>query len=214
MKFSVLAETFEKMEKTTKRLELTDLLVELFKKTPNEIVAKVVYLIQGKLRPDFEGIEIGVAEKLVIRAVHRSTAIETKRIEEAYRIDGDLGQAVSKLIEQKTQKTLFDEPKDDENKSVEWVYDSLLKIAELEGSGKNVLDKKMNYIASLLNNVNPIAAKFIIKILIATMRLGVADNTIMDALAIAYTESKENRQSLEAAYNVSSDLGIVAEVAG
>jgi len=101
------------MEKTSKRLELTDLLGELFKKTPNEIVAKVVYLIQGKLRPDFEGIEIGVAEKLVIRAVYRSTAIETKRIEDAYRIDGDLGQAVSKLIEQKTQKTLFDETKDE-----------------------------------------------------------------------------------------------------
>ncbi len=201
------------MEKTTKRLELTDLLGELFKKTPNEIVAKVVYLIQGKLRPDFEGIEIGVAEKLVIRAVYRSTAIETKRIENAYRIDGDLGQAVSKLIEQKTQKTLFDETKEDVNKSVEWVYDSLLKIAELKGSGKNVLDKKMNYIASLLNNVNPIAAKFIIKILIGTMRLGVADNTIMDALAIAYTESKENRPNLEEAYNVSSDLGKVAEVA-
>ena len=213
MKFSLLAETFEKMEKTSKRLELTDLLGELFKKTPNEIVANVVYLIQGKLRPDFEGIEIGVAEKLVIRAVYRSTAIETKRIEDAYRIDGDLGQAVSKLIEQKTQKTLFDETKEDVNKSVEWVYDSLLKIAELKGSGKNVLDKKMNYIASLLNNVSPIAAKFIIKILIGTMRLGVADNTIMDALAIAYTESKENRPNLEEAYNVSSDLGKVAEVA-
>ncbi len=63
MKFSVLAETFEKMEKTTKRLELTKLLVELFKKTPPELVDKVVYLIQGKLRPDFEGIEIGALQK-------------------------------------------------------------------------------------------------------------------------------------------------------
>ena len=71
----------------------------------------------------------------------------------------------------------------------------------------------MNYIASLLNNVSPISAKFIIKILIGTMRLGVADNTILDALAIAYTKSKENRPSLEAAYNVSSDLGKVSEVA-
>ena len=202
------------MEKTRKRLELTEFLVELFKKTPPELVDKVVYLIQGKLRPDFEGIEIGIAEKLVIRAVYRSTAIEIKRIEDAYRKDGDLGHAVSKLIEQKTQKTLFDDTGfDDETKTVQWVYDSLFKIAKLEGSGKNVLDKKMNYIASLLNNISPLAAKFIIKILIGTMRLGVADNTIMDALAIAYTNSKENRESLEAAYNVSSDLGKVAQVA-
>ena len=212
MKFSVLAETFEKMENTAKRLELTDHLVDLFKSTPPDLLAKVVYLIQGKLRPDFEGIEIGVAEKLVIRAVHRSTAIEVKRIEEAYRKDGDLGHAVSKLIEQKTQTTLFDAVAGD-NQTVEGVYDSLCKIAELEGSGKNVLDKKMNYVSSLLNNVNPISAKFIIKILIGTMRLGVADNTILDALAIAYTGSKSNREKIEAAYNVSSDLGKVAQVA-
>jgi DNA ligase-1 len=200
------------MEKTTKRLEITDHLVSLFKNTPLDLISKVVYLIQGKLRPDFEGIEIGIAEKLVIRAVHRSTAIETKRIEEAYRKDGDLGHAVSKLIEQKTQTTLFDAV-EGQSQTVEWVYDSLFKIAELEGSGKNVVDKKMNYVASLLNNVSPISGKFIIKILIGTMRLGVADNTILDALAIAYTGSKENRVKIENAYNVSSDLGKVANVA-
>ncbi len=200
------------MEKTTKRLELTDCLVDLFKNTPQDLISKVVYLIQGKLRPDFEGIEIGIAEKLVIRAVHRSTAIESKRIEEAYRKDGDLGHAVSKLIEQKTQTTLFDTA-EGQSQTVEWVYDSLLKIAELKGSGKNVVDKKMNYVASLLNNVDPISGKFIIKILIGTMRLGVADNTILDALAIAYTGSKENREKIENAYNVSSDLGKVAFVA-
>ena len=212
MKFSVLAETFEKMEKTTKRLELTDHLVDFFKNTPPDLVSKVVYLIQGKLGPDYEGIEIGVAEKLVIRAVHRSTAIEVKRIEETYRKDGDLGHAVSKLIEQKTQTTLFDVV-EGQSQTIQWVYDTLFKIAELEGSGKNVVDKKMNYIASLLNNVNPISGKFIIKILIGTMRLGVADNTILDALAIAYTGSKENREKIENAYNVSSDLGKVAKVA-
>jgi DNA ligase-1 len=210
--FSVLAETFEKMEKTPKRLELTDYLVDLFKNTPPDLISKVVYLIQGKLRPDFEGIEIGVAEKLVMRAVYRSTAIPVKKIEDAYRKDGDLGHAVSKLIEQKTQTTLFDETGGDD-KTVEWVYDTLYKIAELEGAGKNVLDKKMNYVSSLLNNTSPIPAKFIIKILIDTMRLGVADNTILDALAIAFTGSKSNREKLENAYNVSSDLGKVAEVA-
>jgi len=200
------------MEKTPKRLELTDYLVDLFKNTPPDLVSKVVYLIQGKLRPDFEGIEIGVAEKLVMRAVYRSTAIPVKKIEDAYRKDGDLGHAVSKLIEQKTQTTLFDETGGDD-KTVELVYDTLYKIAELEGAGKNVLDKKMNYVSSLLNNTSPISAKFIIKILIDTMRLGVADNTILDALAIAFTDSKSNREKLENAYNVSSDLGKVAEVA-
>ena len=73
MRFSVLAESFEKMEGTTKRLELTRLLVELFQKTSPELISKMVYLIQGKLRPDFEGIELGVAEKLAVRAIAKSS---------------------------------------------------------------------------------------------------------------------------------------------
>ena len=71
MEYSILADSFEKMESTRKRLELTQMLVELFEKTPQEVISKIVYLIQGKLRPDFEGIELGVAEKLEIRAVSK-----------------------------------------------------------------------------------------------------------------------------------------------
>jgi DNA ligase-1 len=70
---------------------------------------------------------------------------------------------------------------------------------------------KMKYISSLLNDATPLEASFILKILLGTMRLGVAENTVMDALAIAYTGGKENRKALEHAYNVSSDLGKVAE---
>ena len=77
MQFSILSEAFEKMEATTKRLELTDILVKLFENTPTEVIAKIVYLIQGKLRPDFEGIELGVAEKLAVRAIAKSSGIPT-----------------------------------------------------------------------------------------------------------------------------------------
>ncbi|MEK0337241.1 MAG: DNA ligase, partial [Nitrosopumilus sp.] len=69
MEFSVLSDSFNKMESTRKRLELTQFLVELFEKTPHDVISKIVYLLQGKLRPDFEGIELGVAEKLAIRAI-------------------------------------------------------------------------------------------------------------------------------------------------
>ena len=65
MKFSEISDSFERMESTTKRLELTDILVELLKKTPIEIISRVVYLIQGKLRPNFEGVELGVADDVV-----------------------------------------------------------------------------------------------------------------------------------------------------
>ena len=70
----------------------------------------------------------------------------------------------------------------------------------------------MKYISSLLNDANPLEARFILKILLGILRLGIAENTVMDALAAAYTGTKENRALLEKAYNVSSDLGKVAEV--
>ena len=105
MEYSILAEVFQKMESTTKRLELTQFLVELFEKTPHEVVSKIVYLIQGKLRPDFEGIELGVAEKLAMKAISKSSGIAIKKIQEAYTKDGDMGHAAAVILEQKTQTT-------------------------------------------------------------------------------------------------------------
>ncbi|MCA9811273.1 MAG: ATP-dependent DNA ligase [Nitrosarchaeum sp.] len=205
MEFAILANVLAKMEATKKRLELTQYLVELFQDTPNEVIARIVYLLQGKLRPDFEGVELGVAEKLAVRAIAKSSGMPIKKIESEYRKKGDLGNAATVILEQKTQTTFLAE-----DITVERVYDTLYKIASLEGSRSQ--DMKMKYISSLLNDATPIEASFILKILLGTLRLGIAENTVMDALAIAYTSSKENRKILERAYNVSSDLGQVAEI--
>ena len=203
MKFSLVAETLKIMESTTKRLELTQYLVDLFQKTPPEVISSVVYLLQGKLRPDHEGVELGVAEKIAIKAISKSAGIPIKKIEHGYHESGDLGQAAAKILEQKMQTTFLTE-----DITVERVYDTLYKIAELKGSRSQ--DMKLKYISSLLNDANPIEAGFILKIITNSLRLGIADYTIMDSLAIAFTGSKENRTMLEQAYNVSSDLGKVA----
>lgn len=193
------------MESTTKRLELTQYLVDLFKATPKDSISKIVYLIQGKLRPDFEGVELGLAEKLAIHAISKSSGIPIRKINEAYSEDGDLGRAAAKILEQKKQTTFLAQ-----DITVERVYETLYKIAKLEGARSQ--DLKMKYVSSLLNDATPQEAKFILKILMGTLRLGIADNTVMDALAIAFTDSKENRAKLEEAYNVSSDLGKVSEI--
>ena len=205
MKFSVLSDSLEKMELTTKRLELTDILVELIKKTPTNRISKVIYLIQGKIRPNFEGVELGIAEKLVIRAISKSSGTTIKKIEADYNDDGDLGKTGANILKQKTQTTFSAE-----TITLDRVYDTLLKISNLEGKGSQ--DMKMKYISSLLNDATPIESKFVLKILLGTLRLGIAENTVMDALAIAFTGKKENREIVENAYNVSSDLGKVSEV--
>lgn len=203
MKFSLVADTLGYMESTTKRLELTRHLVDLFKITPPEIISKVVYLLQGKLRPDHEGIEVGVAEKIAVKALSKSTGVPVSRIEHEYMKAGDFGQATATILEQKTQTTFLNE-----DITVERVYDTLFKIAEIKGSRSQ--DMKMKYISSLLNDSSPTEGRFISKIITANLRLGIADYTILDALSIAFTGSKENRPLLEHAYNVCSDLGRVS----
>jgi len=203
MEFSIISEMFEMMEKTTKRIELTNILVELLKKTPKKIIPNVVYLLQGIIRPNFEGVELGIAEKLAIRAISKSAGLPIKKIEDDYRECGDLGLTASNILKIKTQTTFTAE-----KITVERVYETLFRIARLEGKGSQ--DLKMKYISSLLNDATPLEAKFVIKILLGTLRLGVAENTVMDALAIAFTGKKENRVQIENAYNVSSDLGKVS----
>ena len=203
MDFSIVAEIFEKMENTTKRIELTNILVELLKKTPKKIIPNAVYLLQGIIRPNFEGVELGIAEKLAIRAISKSAGLPIKKIEDDYREGGDLGLTASNILKIKTQTTFTAE-----KITVERVYETLFKIAKLKGKGSQ--DLKMKHIASLLNDATPLEAKFVLKILLGTLRLGIAENTVMDALAIAFTGKKENRVQIENAYNVSSDLGKVS----
>ena len=205
MKFAEITDCFGRMECTTKRLELTDILVELLKKTPIEVVVKVVYLIQGKLRPNFEGVELGIAEKLAMKSISKSSGITVKKIEDDYKSGGDLGITAANIMEQKTQTTFSAE-----TITLERVYDTLLRIADLQGKGSQ--DMKIKYISSLLNDATSNEAKFLLKILLGTLRLGIAENTLMDALAIAFTGEKDNRELIENAYNVSSDLGHVSEI--
>jgi DNA ligase 1 len=208
--FSYLVDTFEKMEQTTSRLMLTDHLVSLLKKTPPSAIDKVVYLIQGKLYPDYEGIELGLAEKMVLRALSQSIAgLDTDSLSKAYRETGDLGDAASKIIsakKNKNQVALFPS----EKMTVEHVYLTLDKIARTAGPGSQEL--KIRLVSSLLNDSTAREARFVLKLIMGKLRLGIADYTVMDALAIAFTDCKSNRSILENAYNVTSDLGNIANI--
>jgi len=205
LRYAVIAEAYEKIEATTKRLEMTDLLVDLLKNTPKEIINKVVYLTQGKIYPDFVGLEIGVAEKLAIRALARASGRKESEIEEDVKKTGDIGETAQKFIATKKQVTFFQQLL-----RVERVYEVLDKMARASGSG--AVDLKMARLAGLLAAATPKEAKYIMRTVTGNLRLGIADMTVLDALAIAYGGGKENRGYLERAYNVSSDLGRVAKI--
>ncbi len=204
MKYNLIAEAYEKIEATTKRLEMTDLLVDLLKKTPQEVIDKVAYLTQGRIYPDFVGIEIGVAEKLAVKALARVSGSKESSIEEDLKKTGDVGETGRRFAANKKQVTFFQEPL-----TVQKVYETLDKMAKTSGSG--AVDTKMALLAGLLAAASPLEAKYILRTVTGNLRLGIADMTVLDALAVAYGGGKETREYIERAYNICSDLGRVAK---
>ncbi len=209
MKYSLVAEYFEKLEGTQGRLEMTDILASLFKETPKAELPTLVYLMQGKLRPDYEGIELGIAEKFALRALSTASGKSPEKVREAYIKAGDIGSAGQALLSSgggARQGPLVAEPL-----TLRRVYESLLKIAKTSGGGS--VESKLRELVSLLNDATPLEAKYILRTAMGVLRLGVADYTILDAVAVAHLGGKTNRKALERAYNVTSDLGYVVEVA-
>jgi DNA ligase-1 len=204
LKYSVIADAYEKIEATTKRLEMTDLLVGLLKNTPKEIIDKVAYLTQGRIYPDFVNVEIGVAERLAIQALARASGSKETEIEQDLKKTGDIGETTRKLIIHKKQATFFQQPL-----TVQKVYDTFDKMAKTSGSG--AVDTKLSHLAGLLSDATPLEAKYVMRTVTGNLRLGIADMTILDALAIAYGGGKEAREQIERAYNICSDLGRVAK---
>jgi DNA ligase-1 len=199
----MLAEAYEKIESTTKRLEMTDLLVQLLKATPKELIEKVAYLTQGRIYPDFVNVEIGIAEKSAIKALARASGRKESEIEESIKKTGDIGETAQEFIAQKKQASFFQQPL-----TVQKVYETFDKIAKASGSG--AVDLKLSHLAGLLANATPLEAKYIMRTATGNLRLGIADMTVLDALAIAYGGGKETREHIERAYNICSDLGRVA----
>ncbi|MCL2172469.1 MAG: ATP-dependent DNA ligase [Candidatus Bathyarchaeota archaeon] len=205
MDYAIIADAYGKIEATTKRLEMTDILVDLLKNTSKDVVAKIIYLTQGKLYPDFMGIEIGIAEKLAIKALIRASGRKESEILADLQKTGDLGLATEIQLAKKKQSTFFSKVL-----TVEHVYESLDKMAKTTGSG--AVDTKTAVLAGLLSDASPKEAKYLIRTVTGNLRLGIADMTALEALAIAYGGNKDARGSIERAYNICSDLGRVADI--
>jgi len=204
MLYSTLVDSYKKLESTTKRLEMTDILVELMKKTTPADLEKVIYMTQGKIHPDWTGEpELGVAERTAVEAVARVSGINKKDVESLLAETGDIGHAAEKAMSGKRLKSLGVK-----RLSVADVYEAFDKIAKESGKGSN--ERKIDRLTSLITDASPLEARYILRTVTGALRLGIGDMTILDALAIAFTDSAENRDILERAYNLTSDLGFVA----
>ncbi|MEM1622720.1 MAG: ATP-dependent DNA ligase [Sulfolobales archaeon] len=216
MLFEVLVKALDSAERTTSRTQLTSILVDLFKKSEPNIIDKVIYLLQGKLWPDWAGLpELGVGVKLLIKAMSKALSVRESDVEALYVKLGDSGKVAEYLKSTRAPQasgglSKFIQKAEVMKLTVVEVYDTLAKVALTVGEGSR--DVKINLIASLISKATPIEAKYIARLVEGRLRLGIGDATIMDALSIAFTGSSLNRQIVEYAYNVRADLGNVAKI--
>jgi DNA ligase-1 len=225
MEYIVLTELYEKLEATSKRLEKTKLLSEFLKDCPKKEIDRIMLLVQGLVYPKTDERKIGVASKLIVKALNVATGIDSDDIEKSWKKTGDLGSTAEDLIKKKKQHTLFSS-----DLTVEKVFKNIQKLAMVEGTGST--DIKLKMIAELLTSAKPKESRYIVRTVLEDLRVGLGEGTLRDAIAIAYYEQNGGKVDLESkdpsfgggselvgirdkvqeAYDVTNDYALVAQM--
>jgi DNA ligase 1 len=199
MKFKELAVYLEKLEATSSRLEITRILSELFKKADISEIDKVVYLSLGILAPNYEGVLLNLAEKMMIRTLAKAYQKDVSDVLSLFKKIGDIGSVAQELGKGHKNPAFV--------LSVTDVYEKLLEIAKDSGEGSQ--DTKVEKMAGLLSSLDPLSIRFVSRIPVGRLRLGFSEKTVIDALAGHNTKLKKE---IEEAYNIRPDIGYIAKL--
>jgi DNA ligase-1 len=214
MLYREIANLYEKLEAESSKLGKTAILAEFLRKTPSQLLPKVVLLSQGLVYPKYLMLELGIATQMMVKAISKITGISVDKVEEKFRETGDLGLAAEELIKERKQLTLFRK-----NLTVEFVFENLRKLPTITGEGSQ--ERKLSLICELLASGEPKEVKYIVRTILGELRIGVAEGIIRDAIVDAFLIkegiSKEKKDELIAkvdyAWNLLGDFGEVAEIA-
>jgi len=206
MLFKEFCEYLKALESTTERLRMISILAQLFKELEPEELEKAVYLLLGELWPDWAGKpELGIAEKMCLEAISRATGISKKELERKFKSIGDIGRLAEIAVQKKKLMAL-----QFQQLTIKDVYNNLAKAARASGPGSQ--DLKIRILTGLFISASPIEARYIGRIVLGQMRLGIQEMTILDGLAQAFFGTKEKRPIIEAAFNRYPDIGYIAKV--
>jgi DNA ligase-1 len=197
MRFSEFARSLESLEKTSSRLQMYELLGALFERADEEEVALLAYLLEGRLLPAFEGVETGMGERTVALSIAAATKLSPEEVATASNRLGDLGLVAEELIPCSKRPKL----------SLTAVYQALLKLARTGGRGST--EEKQKQLTALLRQATPIEGRYLVRLTLGRLRMGVAAPTIIEAVARREDDTKQARRIIDRAYNICSDLGLV-----
>ncbi len=203
MKYKQLVEVYERLEGTSKRLEKVDIISEFLKKVKKDELKEIVYLIEGRIFPEWDKRKIGFSNRLMIKALSSGSGESFESIEDLFRKKGDLGLVAEEVFHRKKQSTLSTRKLESDS-----VMDNIRKLAGLEGKG--TVDRKIRFITELLGNADGKEAKYIVKTVLENLRIGVSSGIVRDSIAKAFGL---NVDDVEKAADLSGDYGEIAELA-
>ncbi len=206
MNYSKLAEFYEEVSSTTKRLKKIDILAKFLKKLSDKD-REVMYLLLGDIYPEYDERRIGISNQLAIKAISKATGTDAKRVLFEWKNLGDIGKVAEKFTLNKKQSTL-----QSSILTTEKVLENLRKLPELEGKG--TVGKKLNLITELLTSAKPIEALYLVRTLIGDLRIGVQESTIKyGMLKVFFKNNKKYESTLQQAIDNSNDLAVVFDIA-
>ncbi len=207
MQFSKLSSLYTKLESTASGNELRQILADFFKEvsiTNQKELPIITQLSLGKISPDYISAVLGIAEKLMLKAIAKAANKSNREVNTLMQKLGDAGLVAEKVLKTKAM-TLVPTGSLDTTE----LYNTLHKIKEIQGTKSQDIKEKL--LISMLQKTTGAEAKYLTRIILGNMRLGVADMTVLDALSICFTGDKSNKKRLERAYNVCPDLALIAK---
>lgn len=195
MKFQTLAQTLEKIEKTSSRIEKTNLVAKIILEDE-----RIPYLLNGIIWPPWEGKETGVSTNILMKVLKKLSKIDPEKV---YIDTGDVGVAAEEAVKNLKQKNFFTKPI-----TIDSLYAALEKLTTI--TGENSQKKKEKIVTGLFMDATPLEAKYIARLLVSEMRTGVADGIIRDAIAKA---TKLSPEKIERAYMITTDWRKVIKLA-
>jgi len=206
MRYEKLAKLYESLSSTTKRLEKIEILSK-FLETVSTEDSDLIYLLQGDIYPTYDERKIGISNQIAIKAISKSTGIDSKKVVSQWKKIGDIGEVAKELTKEKKQTTLATHLL-----TTKKVIDNLRKLPELIGKG--TVEKKLALITELLTSSTPTESLYLIRTLIGDLRIGVQESTIKYAMLKAFFKNnKEYEEELQGAIDRSNDLKEVFESA-
>ena len=179
MEFSDLVSLFESIDTTSKRGEKTAMVAARLSKCQPEEIEPFILLLQGRVFPVHDTRKLGIAVNTIIKALERVSGYTKEEITKRWSKLGDIGNVAEEILQKKKQSTLFSS-----TISIQKIFTNLQKLPATTGSG--AVEQKMQLISDLLTGCDPIQAKYMIRIILEVLRVGIGDGILRDAIMWAY----------------------------